>query len=237
MNCSFARNSADYGGGLSAWASQVTSNNCTIAENEGGYGGGSHLFEMSQFTARNCIIWGNTGFGWSDADDQLHAQDSFIMVSFSCIQDEDPDDEFIPWGGAGNFNIDDNPLFVSGPTYDYYLCEPEAGHELKSPCIDSGNATAATLGIANLSTRCDLMPDEGMVDMGYHMPYSLRVHSITRSAEGVVVKWNARPGARYVLEWSSDLVVWRKLYVGPTDTWLDTTIPSSAKFFRVSEHP
>ncbi len=55
----------------------------------------------------------------------------------SCIEDEDPNDLSIPFGGAANGNIDDDPLFEM-QFFNYRL-------DVGSPCIDKGlNASLPT---------------------------------------------------------------------------------------------
>jgi hypothetical protein len=65
-------------------------------------------------------------------------------------------------------NIDDDPLFVSGPLGDYYLSQIAAGQAADSPCVDTGSDTAANLGLDTRTTRTDHIGDSGTVDMGYH---------------------------------------------------------------------
>jgi parallel beta-helix repeat protein len=70
-------------------------------------------------------------------------------------------------GWPGNGNIDADPLFVPGPAGDYYLSQIAAGQSQQSPCVDAGDpASPFTSG----TTRTDEVPDEGIVDMGYHYP-------------------------------------------------------------------
>jgi parallel beta-helix repeat protein len=68
--------------------------------------------------------------------------------------------------GPGSISAD--PLFVSGPHGQYYLSQAAAGQAVDSPCVDTGNDTAANLELDDRTTRTDAVPDSGTVDMGYH---------------------------------------------------------------------
>jgi hypothetical protein len=58
-------------------------------------------------------------------------------------------------GVNGCFSAD--PLFQNG----YYLSP-------SSPCVNTGNVTAAAVGLDARTTRTDATPDGGVVDLGYH---------------------------------------------------------------------
>ena len=104
----------------------------------------------------NCIFWGNS-------DEQIYDEEgSTSVVTYSCIQGcgvfcADPDDH----------NIDENPLFVSGPDGDYYLSQVVSGQSSNSPCVDAGGE-ATTFWVGELTTRTDGEPDTDRVDMGFH---------------------------------------------------------------------
>gem|GEM_PF-5243195 len=85
----------------------------------------------------NSVVWGNTTAGLDDTQR--------IAASYSCIQDEDPDDASI-YPGTGN--IDDNPQFARNPDpgNDGIWGTPDDDYgDLRlqdgSPCIDSGDNT------------------------------------------------------------------------------------------------
>jgi hypothetical protein len=65
-------------------------------------------------------------------------------------------------------NIDEYPLFVTGPAGDYYLSQIAAGQGADSPCVDAGDGLASTYALESLTTRTDEAGDTGIVDMGYH---------------------------------------------------------------------
>ena len=58
-------------------------------------------------------------------------------------------------------NLSNDPLFVTGPLDDFYL-------NLNSPAVDSGSDYASVVGLIGYTTRTDELPDEGIIDMGYH---------------------------------------------------------------------
>ncbi|MHC4672542.1 MAG: right-handed parallel beta-helix repeat-containing protein, partial [Planctomycetota bacterium] len=85
-NCSFSGNSSKhYGGGMSNnYDSSPTLTNCSFSGNSAEYAGGMCKWS-SRTTLTNCILWGNTAtFG-----SQIYR---LALVSYSCIQDDDPDD-------------------------------------------------------------------------------------------------------------------------------------------------
>jgi hypothetical protein len=63
-----------------------------------------------------------------------------------------------------------DPLFVAGPAGDFYLSQLAAGQVVDSPALDAGNVTAAEAGLDALTTRTDLGPDSGALDLGVHYP-------------------------------------------------------------------
>ncbi|MHC4123132.1 MAG: right-handed parallel beta-helix repeat-containing protein, partial [Planctomycetota bacterium] len=92
--------------------------NCTISSNAAESIGGGVLMPNNQSTAdfTGCILWGNSDTNGCDEEAQIaHDVNAVIDVSFSCIQDDNPDDINIPFGGSSNNNIDDNPMFVRDP--------------------------------------------------------------------------------------------------------------------------
>jgi hypothetical protein len=135
-NCCFVGNSAqDYGGAIGSTVnSHPVMVNCTLASNSAGTNTGGGIFSdaTSGPTLRNCILWGNTqGVAGSVESAQIYLSGGTASVTYSCIQDEDPNDALCPFGGAANGNFDDNPLFVA----------PGAGNcrlLTGSPCVDAG---------------------------------------------------------------------------------------------------
>jgi len=151
-----------------------------------GTGGGISVGGASVATIRGATILGNTAFGgfngpgsgggihWSStlvvptslassivrgniagADLQVHPA---LAVSFSDIEG----------GAAGPGNIDQDPLFVTGPLGDHYLSQLAAGQGAQSPCVDAGDPSGSPL--PGTTTRTDEVPDAGTIDIGYHFP-------------------------------------------------------------------
>ena len=116
--------------------------NNTITNNAAQWsGGGVYGDDGSQLSVVDSILWGN-------GDDLVNCS-----ATYCCIEDVD----------EGEGNIHDDPMFVSGPSGDYYL-DPE------SPCIDAGSQSAEEAGLSDRTTQTDGTPDSGIVDMGFHYP-------------------------------------------------------------------
>jgi outer membrane protein assembly factor BamB len=137
MNCVITGNTAgDDGGGL-AFCTRVRS--CIISGNEAGHNGGGIYYTEHLTTVANCTVIdnraGNRGGGIyaiqagpivdssifrANADSTGGGDGAQICggspyISFSCIQDDDPNDSNVPFGGEDMNNIDDNPMFVREP--------------------------------------------------------------------------------------------------------------------------
>ncbi len=61
-------------------------------------------------------------------------------------------------------NISEDPNFIGG----YLLMQGAAGQEVNSPCWNAGSDLASVFGLDTYTTRTDSIPDDGIVDMGYH---------------------------------------------------------------------
>ncbi|MHC4500202.1 MAG: right-handed parallel beta-helix repeat-containing protein [Planctomycetota bacterium] len=92
--------------------------NCTFSKNSAGGHAGGIYHECGWFgwscggiNVTNCILWGNRDSSGTGETAQIEGV--LPGVTFSCIQDDDPNDANIPFGGEANNNIDDNPMFVS----------------------------------------------------------------------------------------------------------------------------
>jgi parallel beta-helix repeat protein len=177
-NCVIKGNSVGswgYGGGICGYYStQATIRNCLISNNTAieysSTGGG--IYSSGGLTVANCtivnnsttnegggvygpaaikdsIIWANTG------TNQIFGSPT---ITYSDIQGG--------FTGTGNINAD--PCFVLGPLGNYYLSQTAAGQATNSPCVNTGSDTAKNLNMNLLTTRTDEIPDNGIVDMGYH---------------------------------------------------------------------
>lgn len=137
-NCLFAQNAAANGGGVYGSGAKTTAIHCTVAENESLFSGAGMYFVndgqfTSELTMRNSILWGNVGSSSASVQDQqLVVPLTNLDVTYSCIQDDDPDDSTI-FGGTGN--IDDDPIYVAPLRRDYRIAAC-------SPCIDAANSNA-----------------------------------------------------------------------------------------------
>jgi predicted outer membrane repeat protein len=181
----FANYAQNEGGGVFTYDSSDSYNNCLFDGNYAGTGGGGAMcdnYSMPSFT--NCTFYGNEAdlFGgglvvsgnsepealnsifYSNTFNELYVISGNISVSYSNV--------YGGWPGVGN--ISGNPAFVSGALGDTYL---DYSTKTISPCIDAGSASAnavcfatgqGDLCMSDLTTRLDAMPDNGLVDMGFH---------------------------------------------------------------------
>lgn len=181
-NCVFSGNYATrHGGGIRNISSaSVTLINCTFSKNHAGSRGGGLDDGIANSPVTNCIFWGNTAsYGkqimWSP------------VVKYSCIQDEDPYADPIPFGGAANGNTDDDPKFVDADDpagSDGIFGTLDDGLRLmaESPCIDTGDNNAVPAGITT-----DIKGDDrinGIVDMGAYEYIAQNVFYVDKDAEG-----------------------------------------------------
>ncbi len=153
------------GGGIYLYGDSVEVTSCTVAFNtagdtlyEWGRGGGLYVSGTAQPVIRNCIFWGNAA---GEVGDQIYPA-SLINVDYCDVEGGYP--------GSGNFDLD--PLFVNAPGGimhpGYFLSAIAAGQSFDSPCIDAGDRPAAAAGLDGRTTRVDLAPDVGVVDLGFH---------------------------------------------------------------------
>lgn len=141
-NCSFSSNSAiGSGGGIYNFESDPTLTNCSLSSNSASGSGGGIYDSSSDPTLANCILWGNTDSGGSDESAQIHG--GTPVVTFSCIEDSNANDANIPFGGAANHNIDDDPMFQNADSNNLRLSGD-------SPCIETGSNAAVPADSADL---------------------------------------------------------------------------------------
>jgi len=151
-NCIFSGNSTNNNGGAVFNNNSPKLTNCTLSGNSAKTGGGIYN-DNSSFncnpTLTNCIFWDNQDSGEVANSAQIYG--SVSAVTYSCIQDADPNDQNI---SAGLGNIVENPCFVklghwtdpnnpnaqTGP-HDPNATWVEADYHLQphSSCIDSGD--------------------------------------------------------------------------------------------------
>ena len=147
-NCVFYNNNSfgdPSSGGAGAYLhGSTTVTNCTFYNNyaEGsGLGGGILLYGYNN-TVKNSIFWNNTDSGTGTVESEQIHDESGAWITYSCIQDADPNDAILPFNDGSN--IDDNPKFVNDANpdgADNIWATYDDGLRLgaDSPCIDKGN--------------------------------------------------------------------------------------------------
>jgi predicted outer membrane repeat protein len=177
-------NSTGDGGGIFLDdQSSLGLHNCTICSNSAGQRGGAVYCDGGQILlTTNCILWGNT------APLCNHIGGGRLSVHYSCIQDYDPNDADIPYGGQANGNIDDDPGFVGWPD-DLHL-------GIESPCINAGCPSTIT-GPNDVDIDGQKRIIGGRIDMGAD-EYAPLIR-VTRPAGGEV--WAA--GSSHEIQWES----------------------------------
>jgi hypothetical protein len=154
-NCLITNNSAKNGSIIflnEDSQTNMTILNSTIAANGASSG---HVFTLNGEFANSlsdCIV--------RDNGSSLVSNTTSVKIYYTDIEG----------GFEGEGNIDQDPLFIKGPDGDYYLSQEASGQSNNSPCIDKGSDTAINLGLDTRSTRIDKVPDDGMVDIGFHYP-------------------------------------------------------------------
>ena len=170
-NCIFSGNSTNNNGGAVFNNNSPKLTNCTFGGNSAKIAGGIYN-DNSGFncnpTLTNCIFWDNRDSGEAANSAQIHG--SVSAVTYSCIQDADPNDQSV-YAGLGN--IDDNPCFVklgcwtdpNNPnaktgSHDPNAIWVEADYHLQphSPCIDAGDP--------HLDYSLEPEPNGGKIDIG-----------------------------------------------------------------------
>jgi outer membrane protein assembly factor BamB len=121
-----------------------------------GFGGGvlcsDYFGACADTQIDSSIVWGNRDSG---ARVDLAQVDGYPMVTFSCIQDDDPNDWYVPFGGQDAGNIDDDPMLVREPNdggdgWGDDPCTPDVNEaanddfgdlhlQPESPCVDTGD--------------------------------------------------------------------------------------------------
>jgi hypothetical protein len=145
VNVKFSGNSTtNTGGGMTVdTSSTATLTNVTFAYNSAFNtrvgGGGLYVGDgSSRATVTNGIFWGNTVNGDATRPySQIGTNGGSATVKHSIVQDADPNDASIPFGGTGNSNLDDDPRFIGGLRLG-------AG----SPAIDVGDNGAIPSGVS-----------------------------------------------------------------------------------------
>jgi len=201
-NCTITGNQAVNGGAVYN-TRRLTATNCTITSNvaENDWGGIFCHEESLQLRLTNCILWANTDSNGTGEFAQLYG--GIPEVTFSCIQDDDSNDTYIPFGGENNQNIDDDPMFVRNPDDGgdgWGIGDNDDYGDLHltgaSPCINAG--------LPNFTTsESDLDMDGQPRVMGLRVDIGAdeyeKIIVVTKPAGGEV--WTA--GSIHEVEWSS----------------------------------
>jgi outer membrane protein assembly factor BamB len=153
-SCAFSGNNASIDGGglysycgLDCYPCCAYVSNCTFSGNHAASAGGGLYGTDSTPGLVNCVFWGNTDSTGTGEFAQISG--SVACVGYSCIQDDDPNDASIPFGGEDSGNIDDNPMFVRDPNDggdgwgvgdndDFGDLHLQSG----SPCINAGRSVS-----------------------------------------------------------------------------------------------
>jgi predicted outer membrane repeat protein len=157
-NLFFENHAVEYGVMYRISNHDMVISNCTFAGNDNG----SVLGFGNSLAVENCIFWGNAG----------PVSTSTPPISYSLVEG----------GYPGEGNIDADPLFVVGPSGEYYLSQISAGQASDSLCVDSGSDLAEQICfqlqetdvcLNQLTTRTDTVPDAVRADMGFHYTSTL----------------------------------------------------------------
>lgn len=161
-NCVFDRNTVSVDGAAMfnfMGTEAVTISNCTFIYNIADRRAGGIFDFAHDPVIINSIFWDNTDQDGSGEAAQVRGGNP--TINYSCV---------MGWtgilGGVGNHGFD--PRFTSGPLGCFYLSQRLADSSLQSPCVDAGSADAAIIGVDARTTRRDLVPDAGTVDLGFH---------------------------------------------------------------------
>jgi hypothetical protein len=133
--------------------STLTRNRCTSTSTSA-TGAGICAYSPATISGRNNIVYDN--FATTSPN-----YSGTVSFTYSCVQG----------GLSGQGNIGSNPLFVNLPPTGYcFLSQLAAGQSQQSPCVDAGAPGSA---MVDGSTRTDMVPDVGTVDMGFHWVHTL----------------------------------------------------------------
>jgi len=131
-------NIASYGGGFGEYSSgNISIENNTIVCNTANVRGGGLQSKNDSISITNSIIWGNNAPIGSQIYLLAFADSTQAFIEYSNIE-YGQDSIFLDTNSTldwGPGNIDLDPLFETGPLYDYHL-------SVGSPCIDAGNSAS-----------------------------------------------------------------------------------------------
>ncbi len=157
-SCFTANTAAQNGGAIySHYYYSLAITNCTFTVNSAQNTGGGIFSYSPQIHLTNCILWGNTDSTGTNQSAQITYSPSPPQppqITYSCIQDDNPNDVNVPFGGIDNGNIDDEPMFARYPDdggngWGDDPCTPDIDEganddfgdlrlQKNSPCINAG---------------------------------------------------------------------------------------------------
>ncbi len=180
VNCLVTNNSARFGGGVYFFTSEESKDiiNSTISDNTATEQGGGVVCVGSPSgpataSITNSILWNNAAPEGPQIWIGSTTDPSTVFLGYSDVE-----------GGAEGVHVEPTcflndiggnfssaPLFVSGPLGDYYLSQIQAGQGADSPCVDAGDVSTEPWGWNFRTTRTDEIPDDGIVDLGFHYSF------------------------------------------------------------------
>ena len=189
INCLFFDNRAARGGAISSrYGTSLDLANCTFAENSASLQAGVLYLLNASATLTNSISFFNSSpLGHDFVMDRDPEQRDITRLSLEYVnlqggigavgrsQTCSAQPAFCPpLESVGILNAD--PLFVSleqevteeDPIKAFYLSQRDAEQPATSPCVDAGDRSAKAAGLDGHTTRTDGLPDQGIVDLGYH---------------------------------------------------------------------
>jgi len=167
-----------------------------------------NIYGASNMAGFNDIIWGN---------------DDLIQVLGGCSLELSYSD--VQGGYPGNGNINQDPLFATGPEGGYYLSQIAAGQGANSPCVDAGNPVTPVYG----TTRTDGESDTGVPDMGFHYPVPEPIpppQTITLTPQNppIIIPPS---GGRFAFE---VLIANDTTVAASFDVWINMSVPGGIQF-------
>ncbi|MBN2381826.1 DUF1565 domain-containing protein [bacterium] len=150
INTLVSGNEAARGGGVGQYYGYGQIINCSISQNICNNWGGGICSEYGTLWMINSIVQYNQA---SSHSPNIYYDRAWI--GWSCSSDLEP---------GVNGNITDNPAFVD----NYFLSQTDSGQSVQSPCVNAGAPDFDVPGLSDLTTRTNLQPDDGILDMGYH---------------------------------------------------------------------
>jgi hypothetical protein len=216
-------NSSWFAGGFALCDAEIINN--TIVRNHGSEAG---AFHTCNGTIRNCILWDNSSPLFENS----------TAPTYSCVEG---------WSGGGDGNINADPRFMdpSGPDDDLDTYE-DNDYRLSpaSPCIDAGvneNWMWSDVDI-NGNPRIFYGNQSQNVDMGAYeyRSWPFRIVGLSKKpGSQLELTWNSRPGDSYTImscshlgaeQWTEEDTIQS---AGDQTNWVDSSIGSAAKFYRI----